>query len=472
MCSFFCWKTLNSNELKNSLPKKKRISEIKSELNAKDDQVRLKAIYELRLYKKLDSELESAIINALEDKNTSIRYYAASTLACKGSKKSIPKLIQLLKDKDKTLRVFSAHALISLGFKDSLVAKVLVEGLKNTPHVSLLTTDLLCKMGLTAKDSIPALYEIAYKNPDFKKRVLAARAIWHITGDNQKIVPILISILQDSRQGASQQAALLLGEIGPPAKEAIPTLIKKMRAYDNKKLGIILPGYKATALWEIGSDSLPYLLELLENEHDDVRKHAVIAIGMIGSEAKSAIPILKKALKNEKEKVKNEIFKSIQRIENRIRGLIPDPPIKLAVNIENYPEKVEVVIENLCPEEIKFWEEDGSLGYYNYTFLIKDSKKGDEHVIMKRPINFTADLQGSYILRKYEKKRLFFNLKDMEWGLDGYWAIPEEALKKGEGRFIKVKYEILRKDDARILRVFMGKVESDWVELKQRGGHR
>jgi len=160
-------------------------------------------------------------------------------------------------------RVFSAKALWQITGETKEPLRVLMDTLENSN--SYWAADVLGMMGKAAKPAIPALQSklqtgdgslrlrsaIALHNiePDFQllpilldslkdaqsgTRLAAAQNIWTINHDSQMILPTLIELLKpDDRMpiqmgmdfnGIAQQAIRLLGEIGPPAKAAVPRL--------------------------------------------------------------------------------------------------------------------------------------------------------------------------------------------------------------------------------------------------------
>ena len=99
----------------------------------------------------------------------------------------------------------------------------------------------------------------------------------------------LIEVLSDERWSMRQSAAYQLGEIGEPAKEAVPALIKALSDEE---------GYvrvrAADALMKIDGSKrtlvTPVLIQLLSDENHEIRDMAVDALKKIGTpEAKKAV---------------------------------------------------------------------------------------------------------------------------------------------------------------------------------------
>jgi len=113
-------------------------------------------------------------------------------------------------------------------------------------------TDVRCKaaeilmgIGPSANEAVPVLEEVM-RDKALGTRVMAAAARWRISGDPQPSLPVILAALraEDDNsgwvlpQGAfglhsygfnSRQTALwFAGELGPPAREALPVLINQM----------------------------------------------------------------------------------------------------------------------------------------------------------------------------------------------------------------------------------------------------
>jgi len=449
----------------------KNIKLILSELKSTDSSIRRRAAFRLYFCKKTDFQnIESDLIYLLDDTDDFVQSMVAQALGRLGTKRAVASLMQRLEHKEGRMRINCAASLVFSGNTNPRLASFLVNEIKEKTQFIGWASYLLGRMGAAAEDSVPRLYRLMEKSTDSEIKLYTASAIWKITGDSSKVIPVLISIFRD------QEVSMLLGEMGSEAKDAVPLLVNVVKTYGieppfNCELDIFsFPFWEhiakaGTALWEIGAASLPYFKEMLLNDLYNIRKAAVIGIGMIGAEAESAIPELKAALKDENSEVRLEAARAIRRIENRIKGNMPDPPLRLKVNPSGFPEKIEVTVSNISPEEITLWDENWSFGYDNYTIIIQDKATEEQYFLKKKP-EPSKHIPYSYIISPNNCKILEFNLNDGMWALDGYWAVPGHIFRAKKGRFIKVILEIKKTDEARIHRVFVGKVESDWVELK------
>jgi HEAT repeat protein len=120
----------------------------------------------------------------------------------------------------------------------------------------------------------------------------AALHAFHVLGAKaQSAVPGLIEIVNQRRSSPSQTCALgSLGAIGPPAKEAVPSLLRWATNAD--------PGMRSgaiSALCSISTETnrlLPVLINALHDKSPEVQNSAVNSLGRLGPDATPAVPAL------------------------------------------------------------------------------------------------------------------------------------------------------------------------------------
>jgi len=183
------------------------------------------------------------------------------------------------------------------------------------------------RMGSRATPALPALTN-GLGDGNGVVRALAAAGIGHITGDYTFAVPLLVkemenrqwsnddaSLSHESNLGLGlnqrQVAAMLLGEIGPPATDALPNLRGALKSGD-----MWLPALAAEAIWRISADAdaiLPSLIESL-NHADTSRKLLTLRVlAQMGPAAKPAIPAVRAVMPSDM-KVRREAFEALERI--------------------------------------------------------------------------------------------------------------------------------------------------------------
>jgi HEAT repeat protein len=91
-----------------------------------------------------------------------------------------------------------------------------------------LTVEALGKIGPPALEASSAL-QVATEDPEAEVRLRAALALWKVSGTTEIPVLTLIQLLGCDGVVFRSRVAQALGEIGPPAKEAMPDLIQVWR---------------------------------------------------------------------------------------------------------------------------------------------------------------------------------------------------------------------------------------------------
>jgi len=182
--------------------------------------------------------------------------------------------------------------------------------------------EALKSIGPEARSVVPAIQPwLTNKDPIIQ--MLAAAALAHIQGDSRIAVPVLLDGLEGRLLGRSvthkkvefrleefnvatsrlnEIAAILLGELGPTASQALPALEQSL-GHSNQWVRLAA----AQAVWRIGGDSkraLPVLLDVVDSQtaaassqsgpnYELIR--AIEVIEEIGPEAKDAMPALERA---------------------------------------------------------------------------------------------------------------------------------------------------------------------------------
>ncbi|MES0359989.1 MAG: HEAT repeat domain-containing protein [Anaerolineales bacterium] len=132
--------------------------------------------------------------------------------------------------------------------------------------------------------SLPLIEEIL-QDPNEDVRWWAARSLAEIR--DPSVTPLLLRALHDPEPAVGQCAALALRYQADP--DAIPTLIQRLSLPDR-----LMARLAADALIATGDESVPALLEVMENKSQPARLEAARALGEIGDPR--AIPALFKAL--------------------------------------------------------------------------------------------------------------------------------------------------------------------------------
>jgi HEAT repeat protein len=226
-------------------------------------------------------------------------------------------------------------------------------------------------MGAGAKPAVPFLKKaLNDKDPmsgaeNYSVELAVAKALWQINRDSDEVLGTLIGALRDNSAYSYEEAAPILGGMGPAAQQAIPALIDllkytevtewcndyksylKMRGAPFQalaRLGPLAaqavpalreylketdPGIRilaAEALWNITSSTTDVedpLAALLRDRSGFVRCRAADAVGQIGPNAKRLVPALAELLRDEYDDVTVHAARALGQIGPSARTAVP-----------------------------------------------------------------------------------------------------------------------------------------------------
>ncbi len=168
-------------------------SALVGKLTSADESVRLQAIDQLGARGEKAAEAVAPLTELLKDSSVEVRAHAARSLGeiVVPAKPAVAALAQLVKDPDETVRRQAVRAVMAI---------------RPGPQITVpLAVDLL-------EDS----------DPGVRIRILHA-----VADAGPKAVPALIVALKNEK--AAYWACLVLREIGPAAKDAVPALVEKLQ---------------------------------------------------------------------------------------------------------------------------------------------------------------------------------------------------------------------------------------------------
>src|SRR5947207_2410826 len=142
----------------------------------------------------------------------------------------LPYLIQTLGGKSAKIRANAASYIGHLGPAAASAAPALARTLKSdaNPTVRSSAVIALGRIGPAAVAALPEL-KAALRLDDDYFRLEVIRALWTVGRESETTVPILMKILEDRNNPNRAGAAMVLGEMGPAAKAALPALAKVLR---------------------------------------------------------------------------------------------------------------------------------------------------------------------------------------------------------------------------------------------------
>jgi hypothetical protein len=191
--------------------------------------------------------------------------------------------------------------------------EILADGSEWTRRLKPGVYAIMARLGTNGMGALPALTNgLSDANPVV---ALAAAGIANITHDVEFAVPRLIEELERGRSAADgerlnfywpnlslrlnhrQLSAMLLGELGPRATNALPNL---ERALDNRE--IWLPIFAAKAIWKISSDAtsvLPWLTKALKDSNQTGQMLTLNVLGEMGPAAEPAVPAIREVMQSD-----------------------------------------------------------------------------------------------------------------------------------------------------------------------------
>lgn len=126
----------------------------------------------------------------------------------------------------------------------------------------------------------------------------------------------LVKQLQNGDREARQDAAVLLGRMGPAAREAVPALIAALKDED-------VASRAAIALTQIGPVAVPGLRGALKSHDTVLRFEAARILGNIGPAAKDALPDLANALTDTNPVVRALAVRAVGRMGTSAKSATP-----------------------------------------------------------------------------------------------------------------------------------------------------
>jgi HEAT repeat protein len=227
-----------------------------------------------------------AVSEELNQEDASKRIAALLALGKAGAvaRPVLPALIDALKDDDAEVRVQAQAALDRVGpaTKEDLPILSLALG-DDAPEVRAFAAGAVGQLGMEARDQLPVLCELV---EDGNAQVSAAAQKSREQIEKQLLTD-LTRRLKDDAPDTRRDAARELGEMGPDASSAIPSLTQAL-GDDNAAVRQAA----ADALVQMGPEAVPVLVQTLTEENAAVRIAAVSALGRFGPDAQDAVPAL------------------------------------------------------------------------------------------------------------------------------------------------------------------------------------
>lgn len=194
-------------------------------------------------------------------------------------------IVESISDKDSIVRMEAISLAARLGSHADKAVPALVAALRDKSN-DFLAADALAQIGPDAKDAIPILRGELATAGGYKKLAIS-RALWSIEQNDALAVPELIELLSDDFGPIRRDAASLLGRIGPPAKAAVPTLVKMLHYVPSQEVSEVpATGKDQMARQSPDQAPLPALRQMSEHEfYPQIRSAVADALKKIDPEA-------------------------------------------------------------------------------------------------------------------------------------------------------------------------------------------
>jgi HEAT repeat protein len=287
-----------------------------------------------------------ALAKLCAERTKEVREAAYSALEKIGPSVPVEPILALLTNDDPDICRDAAEALSWLKPKDPAALPLLLAALTNTklaqknPETAVYVCNTaavaLGGLGEKAKEAIPALVD-AVKKADAeelrrtlepgkgkgRRRVFESGAMQALRRIGKPAVPALVPLLKDKEPAVRWQAAVILGGIGPDAKETVPDL---QTALEAERDAFAVVAAAALAYVQIGGDPknpIAKVIELLGSDEAAIRESAAAVLEAFGRQAAPAVEKLTALLDDDDEMVRAQALETLRAIGPAARKAVP-----------------------------------------------------------------------------------------------------------------------------------------------------
>jgi HEAT repeat protein len=280
-----------------------------------------------------DAPVSAITAKELKSDKEADKIKGLDALAARGEKaaEAVKPIEELLKDKSATVRAHAALALGAIGLqaKDSVTA--LAQLLKDPE-------DVVRRSALRALRSIhpgpPVMVPICTKLLEDPDPAMRVRVLGAIADCGVEAVPGLIAALKDDK--AAYWALIILRDIGPAAKDAVPAIIEKLK---DKQPRIRMEAVLTLgALGDAADTAEPQIAELLSDPN--ARTAATFVLGRLGKIPTEAEATIRANTKSEDQLLSTASYWALAKVHPEDKQLRAEATEKLVVRLKDKDEFV------------------------------------------------------------------------------------------------------------------------------------
>ncbi|MEH2464910.1 HEAT repeat domain-containing protein [Nostoc sp.] len=243
-----------------------------------------------------------ALIKALKDKDSKVRFTAVQTLGNLGnnSEPVLQALLSMLTNQDAQIRSKAGKVLGRLSKDSQTVVQGLLALLTNqNSHMRSTAAEVLGKLGNTSGPVLQGLL-VLLTDTNSHVRSTAAEVLAKLGNTSEPVLQRLLILLTDANSHVRGIAAKVLGKLGNASEQVLDGLLALLQ---DKHDSVNVRQAGAEALGKLGNASESVLNGLLarlqdKNDHIIVRCYASAALGNLGNPSKQVLDELSARLKD------------------------------------------------------------------------------------------------------------------------------------------------------------------------------
>jgi HEAT repeat protein len=208
-----------------SIAAERPVVELVRELQSTDDAARIRAIGELAGHRERAAAAVAPLAQLLKDKSAEVRAHAAHALGEIGApaRSVVPALVEAIKDDDASVRRQVIGAMMSIRPGPEVVVPLLAQLLEESDPATQVR--ILHSMVERGPAAVPGAIE-ALKND--KAAYWACLVLRDLGPVGKDAIPALVNRLSDPRPGVRREVALALASMESAAAQAVPQLAKSL----------------------------------------------------------------------------------------------------------------------------------------------------------------------------------------------------------------------------------------------------